>query len=428
MSHRDDTVVVVNENNNNTGNIYYKILFAGNLNHYEKISSQYAKYWCNIDPCLVLFENYYCLPCTLTKERKGKEILDFYYSCAPLTPDIVLDAATVLILSVNDEQLIKSLHPYMIIHHFFTHCCFTNNDFTGADTDSCYRENQKSHYEKNDLNYSQLFIHTMSTYWCYDQINFRRLCCTINRISEQKKCNGKCGSFKLNIDQVSMTRKYSSKNVIFAGETTNKKEKNNATKEIEDAKNYSDKRLIISQDIISNFTDTDEKDDEKDDDIAVKTINVFQCFRKCKLCSILPLTLQYQASIDWEQEYTRVAKKLVGANIMTNIKETLNEFNHSSFLQGVTTCEMYDHMTRDDCRYNRNRFIQFFNTFSDVKKIANPVSVKHLTDMFLKERQSLLCTDLYFAICLERIMCDDKNVYNDKLSKFIEKVYAVHFY
>lgn len=375
--------------------MYYNALFCESLEKIEKIATNYSTFWSKMDGSKPFNNN--CSPCALLQKQRGGELINYYYSCAPLIPEIIVDIATVLLSTLDNEidigREIPNLHPFSIVYHFFLNCCFTDKE------------------EKTTT--ANLFIETASRYWCFDEINFKRISYLLNKKSLDY-CDGKCGQFKEVITKISASQDSFKKNVSFAGETI--VDDNVGTKEMENIKRYSEQRLKIAFNAVKNAAATNEDNDE--------TINAFECFQSCKICSALPLFKHHHNFSKWEIAYVEMTKKLIGSNTLTNINETLKE--SPFFLKGVTSTDIFNHETNHICRCNVKRCVQFFNTFSDTKKISNQANVKHVTSIFLKNRDSLICSDLYFAIWLEKIMCKDKNVYNDKISGYIYKVYSLH--
>lgn len=383
-------------------NLFFAALFRGDLKNYEEIVKSYVDYWSRTDTSYE-FENF-CLPCILNNGKKGKELFDLYYCCNPLTPEIIADAATVLIITsatsrVHARELIISLHPFSVVYHLFFNCCFA-------------RQNDGSISSSSPNNFSNLLIDVAVKYWYFDEINFKRISWTLKRsISAASCCAGNCGQFKRDILTVTSTQD-SAKETSFAGEEFT--DQDVGTNEMEAIKIYSEKRLSISYRAVSK---------RKHENLEGK-INAFDCFQSCRICSTLPLYKSQKLLRRWESAYEETTKTLIGSNVLTCIKATLKNIPY--FLENVSAEDIYHHKTSNFCRFNRDRFIQFFDTFSDVNKIYDTAKVKHFAGIFLRDRNCLPCADRYFAMWIENIMCFEKNCYNEKISGFVDKVFRIH--
>lgn len=380
----------------------YKNLFDGSIDEYSTIAKQYVKYWALASGGSSAINC--CFLCRLCYDLPEKELFHLYYSTMPLTAGVLVDAAVVLISCFNNEpdfntlDLIMSLDPLMIAYHLFFNCCFINSE--------------------NDTNTADLMYEITRSYLIYNTINFKEVSYKLNMISpKESKCKGDCGQLKQIINKMQTNKK--SDTVIFAGE-----EKSISVGDQINLIKYADSRLVQSHKLVFDLALNVDGGGDGDD----KDLNIFERFHWCKICTNMMLCENYIALEEWEKKFCNNKNGLKGGNVATCVFKTNQQL--PLLLQNnvgeINVEKLVNHKQNMFCVCNTRRFVKFFDVFTDIKKLSDPICVKHTTDTFLNTRNNLICCEMHFFIWLEQIMCNEMKVYNDKIAGCINKTFLAH--
>lgn len=430
-------------------------LFECNLQRYGRLCEEYVAFWSRCDASKRTPYKYdqFCTPCAIQKRNDASELLNLYYSCAPLTPNVLVDAAVILLMmdKTSRPTQIHELHPFAVLQHFFITCCFTVRCGGTATTSDVFMTH---------------FSHCSHFFKTRRQVKTTLKSVVSSMRGVQARCDGLCGGFKSTVQKITETQNRS-RNVSFVGETGTSY---TGTEEMMRLKRHNDARLELAtrvttpvtaaadgdgdeeaddadgeddedEDEVSSLSsddDDDDDDDERvkdaaaaaddddddDDDIPKAHLyDVFTFIPRCPICQMLPISHAYERIVAWESHYARVSAIYRGANIITKVRETLR--THPYPIPGVRVKSIIKHKTAFGCKYNTRRFICFFGVFSNASSITDAVQINHIVKTFLSERSRLPCADLYLAIWLNHLLTA-KGVNNDRVSNLVNKIVVGH--
>lgn len=457
---------------------FYEILFNDRyVQEYERLARGYVRHWYNNEDQ----GTQYCGPCAVCRKLEDAELFHLYYSTLPLTPTVIVDAAVVLLMrkgccsSSSSDDDYHLIHPGMIAYHLFFNCCFIKGSSAATTAAAAATATPTT----NNSSIADFLHNTMNNYNYFGELNFKKLSYEMN-LPSSKECHGHCGQLQRIVLDIAVNNQAHQQVVFVGAEEEGEREEDDmdvaAAAATEDdtttanrtAKQYSDTRMSMVYTILMKHKQAQDElfselgSDGEDGGCNDGEADIFSkmCGGNCRICANMILSRYYAPFEKWEKQFEDMKRELKGSNIPTIVTETFNQIKEDAaaaqqgddtaavVVEATTTndcfltgrgltipadfeynCQaMIKHKRNNTCRYNTLRFVKFFDTFTDMKKISDMINVKHITDTYLNSREQLVCSDLYLAVWLERVMWGEKNATNDKVSRAIVQTFKNHLF